>query len=160
MRVVEFLLSNWFIVVIGYIVVTAFLRKARGGGEGGSAAPKRSMPPFGGGGEGGWPARPSAPPEAQQGSSGPSGRPAAAARPVRQAMPDHRPEPAPSEARTLRRQEPPATAVEAPRAPARPSGAAADAGGGLLRLKPQDAARGLLWAEILGPPRAKRPYRR
>lgn len=27
-------------------------------------------------------------------------------------------------------------------------------------IKPQDAAQGVVWAEILGPPRAKRPYRR
>ncbi|AFC32262.1 hypothetical protein PM3016_5568 [Paenibacillus mucilaginosus 3016] len=77
MKFVEFLLSNWFILVIGYILVTSFLRKARGcGGE--EQPPRRAMPPFGGGGEGGWPTRPAAPPAAR-----PAERPSGGGAPFR-----------------------------------------------------------------------------
>ncbi|WFA20762.1 hypothetical protein ERY13_27700 [Paenibacillus mucilaginosus] len=158
MKFVEFLLSNWFILVIGYILVTSFLRKARGGG-GEEQPPRRAMPPFGGGGEGGWPTRPAAPPAARRGAAG---CPAVAGGGARPAKPERErlPEPEPAAAAQAQRQKPQASRPQSvPAAAERPS---ARWGGWRkpLRLRPQDAAQGLLWAEVLGPPRAKRPYRR
>jgi len=42
----------------------------------------------------------------------------------------------------------------------RPEGEAGSGEDQGLRLEEEDLARGVVWAEILGPPRAKRPYRR
>ncbi|KZE76480.1 hypothetical protein AV654_23760 [Paenibacillus elgii] len=164
--ILDLIMSNWFVVVILYIVLSSIVRKLKTGGKGGRGVPqpqrrepKGSMPPFGGD-VSGWPG---------------SAKPMPKAQPV-QARPAQsggvRPQPAEMDRRRSRLAPlPEANAAAAP-SPERPSASATapsfaelqgpgeNAAAAFGGLTPQDAARGVLWAEILGPPRAKRPFRR
>ncbi|WP_054975961.1 hypothetical protein [Paenibacillus sp. A3] len=164
--IVDLILSNWFVVVILYIVLSGIVRKLRTGGKGGRGVPqpqgktpKGGMPPFGGDGSG-WPGSAQPMPKAKPAQARPAD--SGAPRQQRAEMDCRRSQPAPL---------PEAIAAPAP-APEQPFSAAAafpsaeprgsgdSAAASLGSLTPQDAARGVLWAEILGPPRAKRPFRR
>ncbi|CAG7606110.1 hypothetical protein PAESOLCIP111_00881 [Paenibacillus solanacearum] len=158
MNIIEFILNNWFIVVILYVVATTVLKRAKGSGASpqrpGRVPSKGGMPPFGGGGgPSGWPGQP------QQGGDRSPSMTQAAPAPAK-AAPAVKPQPAATakpaaapayaridarQARLLPQQEPAAARGEATPTP--------------LAVSPQDALRGVVWAEILGPPRAKRPYR-
>lgn len=164
--IVDLILSNWFVVVILYIVLSGIVRKLRTGGKGGRGvpqpqgrAPKGGMPPFGGDGSG-WPGSAKSMPKAQPVQARPSAL--GGDRPQPAEMDRRRSQPAPlpdANAAAAPAPEQPSTAAAAlPSADPRGSGESAASAFG--SLTPQDAARGVLWAEILGPPRAKRPFRR
>ncbi|MCP3772009.1 hypothetical protein NLX71_01570 [Paenibacillus sp. MZ04-78.2] len=164
--ILDLILSNWFVVVILYIVLSSIVKKLKTGGKGGQGVPqpqrrtpKDSMPPFGGDGSG-WPGSAKPMPKAQPVQA----RPAApgGVRPQLAEMEPRRSQLAPLPedvaAASPASGQPSAAAAAFPFAKPRGSGeSTAAAFGGLT---PQDAARGVLWAEILGPPRAKRPFRR
>ncbi|UUZ85507.1 hypothetical protein LJK88_19470 [Paenibacillus sp. P26] len=159
MPIIDFVLKHWYLVVILYIVLSSILRSVRPAQSGrGSTAPGRpakGMPPFGGGGMG-WPGR-SAEPRMSKASPSP-----------RREAPSAKPSPSPA-----MKAAPTAESVQTAAAghgheerlkvsaqPSERSKPAAGAGTSPGLLNPEDASRGVLWAEILGPPRAKRPYRR
>ncbi|GLI08306.1 hypothetical protein YDYSG_43370 [Paenibacillus tyrfis] len=155
--ILDLIMSNWFVVVILYIVLSSIVRKLKTGGKGGRGVPqpqgrtpKGGMPSFGGDGSG-WPGMAKPMPKAQP----------VQARPAEMDRRRSRPAPLPeaSAAAASASEQPSTAAVTSPFAEPQGTGenAAAAAFGSLT---PQDAARGVLWAEILGPPRAKRPFRR
>lgn len=165
--ILDLIMSNWFVVVILYIVLSSIVRKLKTGGKGGRGVPqpqgrtpKGGMPPFGGDGSG-WPGSAKPMPKAQPVQARPAD--SGGARPQPAEMDRRRSQPAPlseANAATASASEQPSTAaVTSPFAEPQGTGenAAAAAFGSLT---PQDASRGVLWAEILGPPRAKRPFRR
>ncbi|RKN86960.1 hypothetical protein [Paenibacillus ginsengarvi] len=153
---IDFLLKNMgFIVVVGGILISLLAKRTREmqrrqgeSGEGGKKV-NPMMPPFGGG-------------------PGPSrdGRQLAAGDKER-------------ESRTAREREQPRITVGQaapspavddrlhPAEPLKPSAAAAhepETGHGSgeraeLELRREDAVRGMIWAELIGPPRSKKPYR-
>ncbi|WP_010491820.1 hypothetical protein [Paenibacillus elgii] len=164
--ILDLIMSNWFVVVILYIVLSSIVRKLKTGGKGGRGVPqpqrrepKGSMPPFGGD-VSGWPGSAKPMPKAQPVQA----RPAASG--------NVRPQPAEMGGRRSKPASLPeanATAASAPERPsavaaspsyAEPQGSGENAAAAFGGLTPQDAARGVMWAEILGPPRAKRPFRR
>ncbi|MEK8129662.1 hypothetical protein WMW72_17285 [Paenibacillus filicis] len=176
MRLIEFLLNNWVFVAIAFFVLSSLLKK--GGGRTGNAqrpnspgGRPNSMPPFGGGGMG-WPSK-GEPPAARRASAEAEPAPG---RPVRSSGQEYQSPSGSRETSVYDRMDEPAGpsaaavpitpryAREGVQASSRP---ASDAPAGsaspsspLGSLRPEDVARGVIWAEILGPPRAKRPYRR
>ncbi|MFB0845510.1 hypothetical protein [Paenibacillus oleatilyticus] len=161
--ILDLIMSNWFVVVILYIVLSSIVRKLKTGGKGGRGgpqpqrkAPKGGMPPFGGDGSGsGWPGS-AKPIQARPADSG-------SVRPQPVEMGGRRSQPAPlpevAAAAALAPEQPSKAAVTP--AFAEPQGTGENTVAAAFgSLTPQDAARGVLWAEILGPPRAKRPFRR
>ncbi|MGF9912124.1 hypothetical protein ABEX47_29160 [Paenibacillus ehimensis] len=164
--IIDLILSNWFIVVIAYIVLSGIVRKLRTGGQGGRGvprpqgrAPKGGMPPFGGDGSG-WPGSANPMPKAKPVQARPAdsggARPQLVEMGGRRSQPTPLPEDAAVAAPAAER---PSAAAAAPSS-AEPPGSGESAAAAFGSLTPQDAARGVLWAEILGPPRAKHPFRR
>ncbi|GMX66822.1 hypothetical protein Elgi_60950 [Paenibacillus elgii] len=165
--ILDLIMSNWFVVVILYIVLSSIVRKLKTGGKGGRGVPqpqgrtpKGGMPSFGGD-VSGWPGMAKPMPKAQPVQARPADSGGVRPQPAEMDRRRSRPAPLPeaSAAAAPTPELPSKAAVTSPFAG--PQGtsenAAAAAFGGLT---PQDAARGVLWAEILGPPRAKRPFRR
>jgi hypothetical protein len=134
-KIINFLMSNWFLLVIAYIVINGLLgrwKSSRGGSGGQGPAP--SMPPFGGDGSG-WPKQKTSRP-----SQGQSAAPVPGA---------ERQSPVPTVERTER--------MELARTVVTPEKTLQEP---LEAPTGKELARGVLWAEILGPPRSRRPYRR
>ncbi|MGG1600111.1 hypothetical protein [Paenibacillus naphthalenovorans] len=151
MGLIEFILDNWFILVIIYIGLSTFMKTKRGGDEpkdqpGRPARPvPQGMPPFGGDGPGRA--------KRVQGRQEPKAVPAPEARAA--AAPEPRQEPARAQApRPRTAQRTPASGFPGSSVPVQSPVKAS------FRATSEDLARGVLWAEILGPSRAKRPYRR
>ncbi|MGG1516754.1 hypothetical protein ABE504_15205 [Paenibacillus oryzisoli] len=151
-QLILFLLKNWYIVLIALTFLYQVNKRKQGAK--GSGAPKTGMPTFGSGARG--PAQPAPAKRAPQ-------KAAAAARPK-----------APASG-AYAHAEDDAYAVKPPKsAKASPFGASPQAAGessvyaGDLTAalpfpaepKPEQVLQGVVWAEILGPPRAKKPYRR
>nr|WP_256257463.1 MULTISPECIES: hypothetical protein [unclassified Paenibacillus] len=142
---------------------------------GGPGKPGRPSSPLGGD-RSGWPTSAEAPPVRRQQPSGPvPGQPQRRASTGRQDAAERvdvsgrswdLPEAASrSEAasRTVRQdaaEKPGSQPSPAPASRFGDSGSSRASEGLLGDLRPEEVARGVLWAEILGPPRAKRPYRR
>ncbi|MFD0672070.1 hypothetical protein [Cohnella sp. GCM10027633] len=162
-RLVQLAMDNiFFVVIIVGIIYSLFFRKSP------LEKPRNRMPDFGGGQQ----RPPGSPPQRgvpmrtpQQARQEP---PRGVPQPVRSAPP---PEPRPSRQMPLPAAEPPpedayvireieaepARGVSPPSPPEAPAAAAgARAGGQPTR---EELARAIVWAEVLGPPRAKRPYR-
>ncbi|MCZ8511173.1 hypothetical protein O9H85_01705 [Paenibacillus filicis] len=159
MSLIDFLLKNWIFVVIAYMAVSVVVKRMRPPSSAEAppkkapAKPARGMPPFGGGGFG-WPGQPA---ETGMTKASKATRPAGSS-----AVPGSHPgDPGPKADPAY---ESPAARMERGESrrtlPAAPDGAVKTAERAEPLLSPQDAARGVLWAEILGPPRAKRPYKR
>lgn len=157
MGIIEFILNNWFIVVIIYIVVSTFTKIKQGGAEQ-QDKPNRparpvpgGMPPFGGDG----PVLPRRARERQEPKAAPSAE-------NQSVIPQEaRQEPALAQALRPERIQGPKSMPQTPAsALQRPSARSQSPAMDTFRPTPEDLARGVLWAEILGPPRAKRPYRR
>ncbi|NOU95462.1 hypothetical protein GC093_19850 [Paenibacillus sp. LMG 31456] len=49
MKLIEFLFNNWYIAIVVFFLASSFLKRLKGG-AGSSPPPKQAMPPFGGGG--------------------------------------------------------------------------------------------------------------
>ncbi|WP_461480250.1 hypothetical protein [Paenibacillus sp. PvR052] len=157
MGIIEFILNNWFILVIIYIVISTFTKNKKGRAEQ-PDKPNRparpapgGMPSFGGDGPG--------LPKRTKERQGPMAAPPAENRAI---VPQEiRQEPAPAQAprpeRMQRSRSTPQTQASGLRRPSVRQQSPVTAS---FRPTPEDLARGVLWAEILGPPRAKRPYRR
>jgi hypothetical protein len=146
-RLLDVLLSNWYILVIAYIVFSGLMGRWKGSrpaGDSPESKPPSAMPPFGGGG-GGWPQRKAGAP-----SEGRRAEESAARQPVAVQKQKQPVEPKPELVKSQ---------VRVNKAPAMPRPAAATEHKGLTKSE-QDLVRGVIWAEILGPPRAKKPYRR
>ncbi|TVY09654.1 hypothetical protein [Paenibacillus cremeus] len=157
MWILQFLFKNWFILIVLFIIVGRIFGRIRGatGAAPQQGRPSKGMPSFGGG----------------PGTGPTSGREEGRARRMPatvQAQPTYKASTAPVMTRGADAPEraseavPAATRTPQPihKAPAEAAADTASPAGGLGPLTAQDAARGVLWAEILGPPRAKRPYRR
>lgn len=156
-RILEHLFENiGFFIIIGGVVLTMLSRLRRAGIGGGGERPGNGdgrpagrqnpmMPSFGGGpNEGTGKALRSGPPE-----RGPSRQVEALvdAKPLRvEQAPQPRRE---RDYGALSKQVEPTSPIER-----------ADSGAEEPRLSPSEAMRGMMWAEILSPPRAKRPYGR
>ncbi|THF72777.1 hypothetical protein [Cohnella fermenti] len=172
-KLIDFILSNiYFVIVAIGLVYGMFFRKSSDSGK----KPNR-MPDFGGGG-----ARPGTP-QAPSSRPGAPGEPAAGPRPAaRPAAPREREQPRyrlPERPETASAPEAapvrPAPVHAAERAPkpaqagvaaASPYAASAPASpiyasspGGLQPTR-EELARAVVWAEVLGPPRARKPFRR
>ncbi|WP_309123044.1 hypothetical protein [Paenibacillus sp.] len=149
--------DNPLIALIAFGIVSFVLNKARGAGAGKGDPRRGSMPPFGGGG-------PLAPPNGgggmSRGEPGGSERPSAHEREPAHYEPSVQPAaayehassepaaaPSPSAA-TMSRRRPAAAPAASKPAPARSAGVHA-----------RNAAQGMIWSEIYGPPRAIRPHR-
>ncbi|PYI51763.1 hypothetical protein [Paenibacillus flagellatus] len=128
------------IVVVGGFLLTALAkRRANGGGARGpsSGKPNPMMPTFGGS------PRYDGPKESRgEGAAEETFRPGPAAR--SDSENDERPEPRGGGA----------ASVSAARADSPAQGGASEA----APLSEEEAVRGMMWAEVLGPPRAKRPF--
>ncbi|CRF28858.1 Uncharacterised protein [Mycobacterium tuberculosis] len=149
MGILEIILNNWFILLIIYIAISTFMKAKRGGTERPDqpSRPARpvpgGMPPFGGDGPR-WPKRPKERQESK--AAGPA---------------ETRPEPAAVQAQRPERIQGPRSVLQTPVPALRKSSVRTQTPvTSSFRPTPEDLARGVLWAEILGPPRAKRPYRR
>lgn len=166
MPIISFLLEHWIIVVIVYFVFSSIFKRMKPGNSPGPQSPGKpasGMPPFGGGGSG-WPtgqdarpmrkaasARPQTASVKREPARGSESKPGVIRDPeilqgaseVVQAAPAVQQKPGLGERARSEAE------IAAPEPPAA-RGA----------LRPEDAALGVLLAEILGPPRAKRPYRR
>lgn len=168
MKLIQLILNNWFIIVVFYFIVSSLLRRGKGTAKETPAKPAgRSMPPFGGGQGSGWGNKR---PVLSRGNSSPE---ASSKELDGRRMPsaEHKPSIKPS----LQEQTPAAVEAEARRRESLP-------GYGDHLLKPKDRipnqaerrphteqganrtsaqrlAEGVLWAEILGPPRSKKPLR-
>ncbi len=164
----DLILSNWFIVVIAYIVLSGIMKKLRTGGKGGRGvpqpqgrAPRGGMPTFGGDGSG-WPGSANPMPKAKPVQARPTD--SGGARPQLVDMGGRRsqaaPPPPPEENAAAISAPKQSTAAGAALSSGEPPGSGESAAAAFGSLTAQDAARGVLWAEILGPPRAKRPFRR
>lgn len=183
MNFVELLLHNWFFVLLVIVSFLSWLNKRTGrrpgnphpGGRRPSPPkPRAPMPPFGGGspwaagksgdgplpapkaheehrrparspfrGPGAKAARPPAPP--MESSAAGNNEPRDAASPREMTAPPREAHSTPSGAAGER---------PAPEARTRPASAAGPG------LDPYSAVQGFLWSEVLGPPRAKNPYRK
>ncbi|UVI32136.1 hypothetical protein [Paenibacillus spongiae] len=153
-EIIEFITNNFFVVVVVVGFIFSLFSKMKKGD------PNRRMPDFGGGGN----AAPNRP------------RPAAAETPQREEQPRHeRPvytstfeddradhwEYEYETPRADRLPAKPATVSSMPPAAASSVAGAREQGGRSLRLSDRDElARAVLMAEILGPPRAKKPFGR
>ncbi|MGG1553061.1 hypothetical protein [Paenibacillus ferrarius] len=151
-QLILFLLKNWYLVLIALTFLYQVNKRKQGAK--GSGSPKTGMPTFGGGARS--PSQPS---------------PARRATQMATAAPGSK---APANG-VHTRAEDDAYAVKPPKsAKASPFGASPQAAGassvyaGDLTAaqpfpadpKPEQVLQGVVWAEILGPPRAKKPYRR
>ncbi|MGG2199320.1 MULTISPECIES: hypothetical protein [Paenibacillus] len=170
MNIINFLLENWIVVAIVFFVFSSLFKQMKQGNSAKPQSPGKpvsSMPPFGGGGSG-WPkgsdARPmrkAAPGQPQAASAERADTRGHANKPpvIRESAERQAAAEDPYAAQRERR--------ERPLAVGRGLGERVTGGAGAAEpasapgpLRPEDAALGVLWAEILGPPRAKRPYRR
>lgn len=168
MGIIAFLLDNIWLVVIVLFVVSRMLAKGGAGKQG--QGPR--MPSFGGGDEPAGPAQPMHQPaeraerrEAPASMHRGGGRPDSAAgtpfddrRGAQQSMPlrSERERPKRTHAPEAAYRADAKTAAQgASRKPASGPNAAAAAA-----LSKEDIRKAVLWAEVLGPPRAKRPFRR
>ncbi|MEF3304635.1 hypothetical protein [Paenibacillus sp. GYB003] len=162
--VIDFLLRNlgMVIVVAGFILTLLAKRNGRenrrpGTGRAGGGKPNPMMPPFGGGPQGIPHRRPQPSPPSDR--SGPD---------------QSRPAPEQTRDEPARRidgegshryleQDGPSGRTESPAADNRSDAGTAvieaDRAGRDERRLAEDAIRGMLWAEIMGPPRSKKPYR-
>lgn len=190
MNIIELIFENWYFLLVAFFVISSFFNKAKNaaGGEnkqGPKSAPQQrpstpgkqrpTMPPFGG--EGGWPGLPdilsgklSPPvkPSGDQRKSDPSldqqpmeGRIAAATRSAEQSANEHSrssgthisPDAGRATSLTAKRAEQEAVSHRTSSASRRPrtpfNGEASN-----------NAVQGMMWAEVFGPPRAKRHYRK
>jgi hypothetical protein len=141
------LFDNPLVALIAFGIVSFVVNKLRGAGAGQGNAPRRGgMPPFGGDG-------PLAPPARPDGGMS-RGESAGRARPLEPAAAP--PEPALAAARADAEPAPrPAAAPK--RRPAAPAASAASARSPGVHAR--NAAQGMIWSEIYGPPRALRPHR-
>lgn len=162
MGLVEFLLKNWFIVVIAFVVLNNIWKsaKARAGNDGNKTAPKQAMPPFGGdgGGTGGWGKTAKQPPITKAKPS--AARSEESPKPMIQKVPllsDIG-----AKERDVWDDSPLESKPSLSRAERKPSSAAQPSQGRLSTktVNRDSLAQGVMWAEILGPPRAKKPFRR
>lgn len=181
MKLIELILHNWWFIVIAFFFLSGFFkrgkREAKPPGSRPSAPPS-GMPPFGGGGTGpgmGWGRKA---PGLNKGKSVPVSSerkgerqaPAAAADSRTAAKPKTEGASAPAFKGQSQSMEPQASfwdasplegdffAGEARRTPF-PGGGSPGQG----RTKPlsgNQLAQGVIWAEILGPPRSKKPFRK
>ncbi|ULL17650.1 hypothetical protein DVH26_26255 [Paenibacillus sp. H1-7] len=166
MNIIEFLLKNWFILAIIFIVLNNIWKnvKARSGDGGNKSAPKQSMPPFGGGGSGsgGW-----GKPVKQQPAVTKTRQPV-----VRSEQPKEAREPRLQEmakgpqtvdngvSERDKRRESSREALRTRILPSERWGMPSEPKqeGSLQPIKQDTLAQAVVWAEILGPPRAKKPY--
>jgi hypothetical protein len=164
MKVIEFLLNNWYVAIVLFFLISGLIKR-RG------AAPKQAMPPFGDGGGTGW------------GRS--SGQPVAAPADRREVLPPAQqrrslvqqraeaPYTAPVSAASSNEGDPPAadfwkdsevksSRPHSPdRAEPRPTGSPVSSFSNRQQtIDTEMLAQGIIWSEILGPPRAKRPFRK
>lgn len=172
MKLIEFLLNNWYIAVVLFFLASGFLNRLKGGS--GNRPPKRSMPPFGGGGEAGplqgWgrdkkpvitSAKPSNPNASTNEASSeqrypePSSSAASSARLSRSSeLRDYTDSDYRGNSRTLHTN-------RSMRLDERPSNRAENQSSEAAeQLDARNLAQGILWAEIVGPPRAKKPFRK
>ncbi|TDF96735.1 hypothetical protein [Paenibacillus piri] len=159
MKLIEFILNNWYLAVVAFFLLSGLIKRSKG-----SQPPKKSMPPFGGG-PGGW-------------GGGTTPTITTAKRPGQEegrargedAQPRPRPEPrhAPeykhesSEVDVWQQSDIDMRKGEISM-PKHTDNAYAAAEPHASRSSVFDAdklAQGIMWAEILGPPRAKKPYRK
>lgn len=154
-EIIEFLMRNLglFIVVGGFVLT--FLAKrhqAKGGGRGNTPGgkPNPMMPPFGGG----VPRNRRQTPQSSSGEAEERGRTDGNA--------DHRGEPrtgTASAAVQVDRYTPQAADYSAEKGKAETIGTPGAARDREMNVYENDAIRGMIWAEIMGPPRSKKPYR-
>ncbi|MFD0682668.1 MULTISPECIES: hypothetical protein [unclassified Paenibacillus] len=163
MKLIEFLLNNWYIAIVVFFLASSFLKRLKG--VPGSQPPKQAMPPFGGGGNPmqGW-GRDKAPEvttanQPNQRKNRPqTATESAQRRPDSYVHPEHvhhssekRPEAdfwGDSDLSSARQDE----RTKQKRSEEQK-----------YREDAVDAhklAQGVIWAEILGPPRAKKPFRK
>ncbi|WP_248926662.1 hypothetical protein [Paenibacillus hamazuiensis] len=164
MNLIELLFKHWYLLFIAYIVYTMIRAKRQAASGGEPKPPRGAMPPFGGGAPLGRPAKPAAAkPPAQSGrAAGPAAAPGTAARPAASA-----PAPAAATAEPRGAAMPPVPASAPERRPpaAAPKTRGSEAGEALPPLLAEDGSakrqllQGVLWAEVLGPPRAKKPFK-
>lgn len=165
MNIIEFLLKNWFVVVIIFIVLNNIWKnvKARSGDSGTKSAPKQSMPPFGGGGSGSW-----GKPVKQQPEVTKTRQPVVHSEQPKKDMRPNLQQTAKGpqtgnigfSERNMRK----GSSLETSRTTLRFPGERREVKPKPLHedsLKPlseDTLAQAVVWAEILGPPRAKKPY--
>ncbi|TJY43427.1 hypothetical protein E5161_05955 [Cohnella pontilimi] len=157
-QLISFLMDHFFIVVIVIgLIYTMFFRKSPLENR-----PSNRMPDFGSGGGPGLPQRPRQPgwPAGRQQAEHERPRPVERRHPaaepaaVRPSWADAVPEAAPVVSVTI----PAAPSIAA--VPPSPSPAEAPQESAEGALRRDDLTRAVIWAEILGPPRSRRPYRR
>ncbi|MBD2869482.1 hypothetical protein [Paenibacillus arenilitoris] len=157
MRFIEFLLNNIYIVVIVIGALASLFGRSSGKKR------PRQMPNFGGGGLSGMPGRPERAPEKLE-PDRPAGQTV-----YRSRSAEH--ETGVPEGEFAEHREVPSAAPVSPPAAAkrpyrRPVAMEADRAGtpaarsAGAQVRADDLRKAVLWAEILGPPRAKRPFRK
>jgi hypothetical protein len=145
-RLFELLLDNIVFVVIAIGFLSSFLRKVKQGQEQSGEKQSQGMPPFGQGSP--TPARRARPARVEQAPVRPQQDIIRADDDVQKPFADW----------TIpvdREEAPRVSAVRVKREDESPVAAAPSAFGG---ISSSQAAQGIVWAEVLGPPRAKRPY--
>ncbi|WP_282941471.1 hypothetical protein [Paenibacillus sp. RC67] len=161
MKLLQLLLNNWYMLVILFIILSNIgkMFKSKSSNEPGKqASPKQSMPPFAGGGSGWGRTVKQTVTQAKDVIS-------------RSEQPKKRPEPKPREqSKTAQRTIPELETVDVWKdSPLesnrqirsnRDSSHRTDSGNTLKRPSANLLAQGVIWAEILGPPRAKKPFRK
>ncbi|NQX65396.1 hypothetical protein HQN90_04565 [Paenibacillus alba] len=150
-QLIEFLVKHWYLVIIAITFLYQLNNKKRSGKQG---APQSRMPSFGE-------------------TSRPSARPAEATKPDRQGFGG--PAPQSSTADDFGRSNNGSAKAAAPKSKASPFGSSSQAGiesspiyanaisssnSFPEELKQEQLLQGVVWAEILGPPRSKKPLRR
>ncbi|GGG56270.1 hypothetical protein [Paenibacillus radicis (ex Gao et al. 2016)] len=156
MKLIEFLLNNiYFVVIIGGVLFSIF-RKAGGSARNGNPA----MPTFGGG-RGGDPARKTEEYEEEEQPQWMDGRYAS--------PPEPEPQPEPPKPVIIRQQERAEDARAGAQRPRSPFNSSTPLTGGGTSQRPAAASlsalqetdelkKAIIWSEILGPPRSKRPF--
>ncbi len=149
--------DNPLIAIVAFGVVSFMVNKLRGAGAGQNPPRRGGMPPFGGDG-------PLAPPARPDGRMS-RGEPAGPARPPAyevepyDAPAQYEPEPAYEPPARERDPAPAATASPKRRADPSPTVGSAPSPARAAGLHARNAAQGMIWSEIYGPPRALRPHR-
>jgi hypothetical protein len=163
MKFLDFIIHNWYIAVVLFFLISGFVKK-RAGAE---RAPKQAMPPFGGGGGAGWGRNEPAPGRT-------AAKPPAARAEQSQAAAQKRADVLAAAPAASNRNRIGGDLMEADfwadtpaksgrsgdqdRSQSRPLGM----GGKDNRqtIETEQLAQGIMWAEILGPPRSRRPFRK
>jgi hypothetical protein len=161
MKLIEFLLHNWYILIVAFFLLSSLFKRSKGVSA--SSPPKQAMPPFGGGG--GWgrgttptvtsTKQPDHGKERAKAAKSAEHRPDAYAEPVGVSLvSDKKKEPDFWEDTRITDAEDRAWTKHQPTF--RPPASSSDQ----ERLDAEKLAQGIMWAEILGPPRAKKPFRK